>query len=200
MAEVFGADIQNKCAYNRSCVGAFSAKIKLRYWLFRGSDDGTTKRLVCWFVHPSTEQLLCFVRLLAMAWCLCRKTRYCTRPCTIVAQFLIGGPDYLGGHSREKGGSLAPCYVNKRRFSNRAFEPSFSQRRRRTPRAWFTPIENSSHWGTKGRLGELILMLNNLLKWSFHVMWPLIKYPLWRLFYDVTGSRIWNRDSNSTIC
>ena len=32
------------------------------------------------------------------------------------------------------------------------------------PRAWFTPIKMSSHWGTKGRLGELILMLNNLLK------------------------------------
>ena len=56
------------------------------------------------------------------------------------------------------------CDVTRRRFSNRAFELSFSQRRRRILRAWFKPIKISSHWGTKDRLRELILMLNNLLK------------------------------------
>uniref|UniRef100_A0A8C9XFQ8 ATP-binding cassette, sub-family C (CFTR/MRP), member 12 n=1 Tax=Sander lucioperca TaxID=283035 RepID=A0A8C9XFQ8_SANLU len=52
-------------------------------------------------------------------------------------------------------------------------ELSFSQRQSRIPRARFTPITISSHWGTIGRLGELALMLKNLIKGHFHAMGPL---------------------------
>ena len=38
------------------------------------------------------------------------------------------------------------------------------------PRVCFTPIAISSHRGTIGRLGELLLMLDNLMKWNFNAM------------------------------
>ena len=46
----------------------------------------------------------------------------------------------------------------------KAFELSFFQRRSRIPTARFTPNAIFSYWGTIGRLGELILMLENLIK------------------------------------
>ena len=42
------------------------------------------------------------------------------------------------------------------------------------PSARFTANAISSHWGTMGRLGEPILMLENLIKGHFHAMGPLI--------------------------
>jgi hypothetical protein len=43
------------------------------------------------------------------------------------------------------------------------------------PSARFTPNNISSYWGSIGRLGELILMLENLRKWPyFHAMGPLM--------------------------
>ena len=42
--------------------------------------------------------------------------------CTVVAQFLMGGPDSLGGQSRERGVNLLPCEVTRRGFQNRAFK------------------------------------------------------------------------------
>ena len=62
------------------------------------------------------------------------------------------------------------------------YQLSLSQGRSRIPRAWFTPITISSHWGTIGRLGELILMLKNLIKWHFHAMGPLsvfYQFSMW---------------------
>uniref|UniRef100_A0A8C9XS39 B30.2/SPRY domain-containing protein n=1 Tax=Sander lucioperca TaxID=283035 RepID=A0A8C9XS39_SANLU len=78
--------------------------------------------------------------------------------------FLMGGPNSLGRQSRERGGNLAPYELIKGRFQIGPSELSFSQRQSRIPRARFTPITISSHWGTIGRLGELILMLKNLIK------------------------------------
>ena len=49
----------------------------------------------------------------------------------------------------------------------------FFQRRRKIPTARFTPNVISTYLGTIGRLGELILMLENLIKWHFHAMGPL---------------------------
>ena len=37
----------------------------------------------------------------------------------------------------------------------------------------FTPNAILSYWGTIGRLGELILIFENLIKWKFHAMGPL---------------------------
>ncbi len=74
-------------------------------------------------------------------------------PRTVVAHFL------MGGQSRERGGNLSPYDDIKGRFQIGPSELSFSQRQSRIPRARFTPIAISSHWGTIGRLGELILML-----------------------------------------
>ncbi len=79
-------------------------------------------------------------------------------PRTVVAHFL------MGGQSRERGGNLSPYDDIKGRFQIGPSELSFSQRQSRIPRVRFTPIAISSHWGTIGRLGELILMLKNLIK------------------------------------
>ena len=91
-----------------------------------------------------------------------RKKQY--RACTVVAHFLIGGPNSLCRQSREKGSNI---------FKTERFSFHFLKGRKRIPRAWFTPIDLSIYWGTKGRLAELILMLNILLKWKCHVIGPL---------------------------
>ena len=83
----------------------------------------------------------------------------------VVAQILMGRP--------EKGEVTFLLVTSQGEdFKNRAFQLSFSQRQRRIPRAWFTPFKISSQWGTKGRLGELILILNNLLSEVF-MSWEL---------------------------
>ena len=52
MAEMFGADILYKTL--GSCVGAFPEKIKSRHWVFRGSDEGITVKILLFsFVHPN---------------------------------------------------------------------------------------------------------------------------------------------------
>ena len=38
------------------------------------------------------------------------------------------------------------------------------------PRARFKPNEISSYWGSIGRLGELILMLENLMPWDLKMV------------------------------
>ena len=58
-------------------------------------------------------------------------------------------------------------------FQIRALEPPFSSKASRTPGARFIPNASFSHWGTIGRLEELIFMLENLIKGDFHAMGPL---------------------------
>jgi hypothetical protein len=59
---------------------------------------------------------------------------------------------------------------HKGKIPKRRIWASFFQKRIRMPSARFTPDKISSYWGSIGRLGELILMLENLRKWNFHVM------------------------------
>lgn len=47
-------------------VGASPSKIKLIHWVFKTSDEGAKKRLLCSFVQPTTEQPLCFARTFAI--------------------------------------------------------------------------------------------------------------------------------------
>ena len=68
----------------------------------------------------------------------------------VVAHGLIGGPNSLGGQSREKGGNLAP------------YDDIWGQKVEQD--APFIPNTISSYWETIGRLGELVLMLENLIK------------------------------------
>ena len=92
----------------------------------------------------------CNASFVCEPWCLSRKKQY--RTCKVVAQFVVGGPDSLGGQSRERGGNLPYCDVTKRTFSKlsiSAFIFSKAECRGRLPRAWFTPIDISSPWGTK---------------------------------------------------
>ena len=58
----------------------------------------------------------------------------------------------------------------------------FPPRQSRIASARFIPNAISSYWGTIGRLGELILMLENLMKWNFHAMGPLI-IALWNIVW-----------------
>ncbi len=97
------------------CVGALPEKIKWTHSFFIGSDEGTTKILRCSFVHPNTEQLPCFARLQAMMSL--EEKKCCGRLArTVVAHFLMGGPNSLGGQSRERGGNLSPYDDIRGRF------------------------------------------------------------------------------------
>ena len=85
---------------------------------------------------------------------------------TVVA-CLIGGPNSLGGQSRERGGNLSPYYEIRGKLPNRhVWTFLFSKT------AQFIRNVIYIYWGTIVRLGELILMLENLIK-SFHAMGPL---------------------------
>ena len=109
--------------------------------------------------------------LTAMLWSFAsddvlRNNQYCAP--MVGGHFLIGGPNSLGGQSRERGGNLSPYDDIRGKFQIRPSELSF-RGGAGYPRAWFTPIAISSHWGTIVRLGELILMLKNLkVKCSCH--------------------------------
>lgn len=130
-----------------------------------GSDEGTKKILWCSFVHPkhwATAMLRSFA------------SHDVSRGKKYIALASHGHSSFSHGRqSRERGGNLSPYDDIKGRFQIGPSELSFSQRRSRIPRARFTPIAISSHWGTIGRLVELILMLKNLIKWNFHAMGPL---------------------------
>ena len=84
---------------------------------------------------------------------------------TVVANCLIGGPNSLGGQGRERGGNLLPYDDIWGHIPNQRAWASIFSKASRIPSARFTPNASFSHWGTIGRLGELILMLENLLKW-----------------------------------
>ena len=75
----------------------------------------------------------------------------------VVHHFFICVPNSLGGQGRERGLNLASYGdIWDQIQSVWAF---IFQRRSRIPDARFTPDFISSHWGSLGRLGELILML-----------------------------------------
>ena len=79
----------------------------------------------------------------------------------VVAHCLIGGPNSLGRQGGERGGNLAPYDDIWGRSRNLAL---MFQRRSRIAGARFIPNAISSYWETIGRLGELILMLENLIE------------------------------------
>ena len=85
--------------------------------------------------------------LTAMLWSFSSHDVSQYRARTVVAHFLIGGPDSLGGQSRGRGGNLPPCADMRAKFQNGAFELSFSQRQSRIPSSCCTSIAMSSHWG-----------------------------------------------------
>ena len=70
----------------------------------------------------------------------------------------------FGRPSRERGGNLAHYDHIWAKLQLVPSELSFFKMRSRLPTARFTPNVISSNWGTIGRLGELISMLENLIK------------------------------------
>ena len=96
---------------------------------------------------------------------------------------LIGGPTSLGGPGRVRGGAEIPDDVKNTDIPNQRTWASVFSKASRTASARFTPNASFSNWGTIGRLGELIFMLENLIKWDFHVMGPL-NIDIWRQHID----------------
>ena len=79
----------------------------------------------------------------------------------VIAHCMIGRPNFLGGPVRERGGNLAP-YGDILQISTP--ELPFFIKTSRIASARFTPNASFRHWETIGRLGELILMLENFIK------------------------------------
>ena len=117
------------------------------------------KKYFC--VHLYIQTLSnCHASLVCKPWCLSRINQYRAR----AAHFHMGGPNSFCGQRRERGGNLSPYDDIKGRFLD---SPVWAFIFSKIPRAWFTPIKTSSHWGTIGRLGKLILRLKKPHKVTF---------------------------------
>ena len=65
---------------------------------------------------------------------------------------------------QRRGGNISPYEDIRGKNQIGASELCFFQSQSRISRARFTPKAISSYWGTIVRLGELVLMLENLVK------------------------------------
>ena len=73
--------------------------------------------------------------------------------------------DFSRRAKQRKGGNISPYDDIQGKFQNSTFEPCFFKGGA-VFSACFTPNVISSYWGTIGRLGELIFLLENLIKWD----------------------------------
>ena len=79
---------------------------------------------------------------------------------TFVAHCLIGRPNSLGRQGKERGGACPLMMTYGATFQIIPFFLNAS----RIPSGCYSPNANFSHFETRGRIGELILMFENLIK------------------------------------